>query len=104
MINALLFLVRQNTTFIRRLSVLSLEFSNQYTRTQKHTLFRDAVHHRAKHQDVCAAVSTASQAAVTAETCGAKHRQATDTLIITQHVFAIPTHDPSIFTGTITTK
>lgn len=53
------------------------------------TFFCDTVHHWAKYQDVCAAVSTSSQAAVAAKTCGAKHRQATDTLMITEHVLYV---------------
>lgn len=50
-----------------------------------HTFLCDAVDHGAKHQDVRAAVRTSPQPAVAAETCGAKHRQATDTLMITTH-------------------
>lgn len=50
-----------------------------------HTFLCDAVHHWAKHQNVCAAVCASSQAAVAAETCGAKHCQATDMLTITKH-------------------
>lgn len=50
----------------------------------KHTLFCDAVHDWTKNQDVCAAVGASSEAAVAAQTCGAKHRQATDTLMITE--------------------
>lgn len=46
------------------------------------TFLCDAVHHWSKHQDVCAAVSASSQAAVAAETCRARNRQATDTLMI----------------------
>lgn len=58
------------------------------THINSHT-FSDAVHHWAKHQDVSAAVSASSKAAVTAQTCGAKHRQATDTLIITPHTLYV---------------
>lgn len=45
------------------------------------TLLCDAVHHRAKHQDVCAAICAASQPAVTAEACRTRRRQNMDTLV-----------------------
>lgn len=50
-----------------------------------HTFLCDAVNHWTKHQDVCAAIRTSSQAAVAAETCGTKYCQATDTLVIAKH-------------------
>lgn len=58
---------------------------HKHKRNPKHTLFCDTVYNWTKNQDVCAAVSASSEATVTAQTCGAKHRQATDTLIITEH-------------------
>lgn len=45
--------------------------------------FCDAVHHRAKHQDVRAAVCAASQAAVTAQACRTERRRHMDTLVTT---------------------
>lgn len=58
-----------------------------------HTFLCDAVHHWAKHQDVCAAVGASAQAAVAAQTCGAKHCQATDTLMIIKYE---PCNSPSL--------
>lgn len=67
--------------------------------TNAHTFFCDTVHHWAKHQDVCAAVGASSQAAVAAKTCGAKHRQATDTLMTTRHILCyLYTHTHTIYT------
>ncbi len=45
------------------------------------TFLSDAVHHWAKNEYVCAAVSTAAKPAITAETCGANGCQARDTLL-----------------------
>ena len=57
------------------------------------TLLRDAVHHRAEHQDVRAAVGAAPQPAVTAQTCRTNRRPHTDTLagsfVLTQSAWLI---------------
>lgn len=50
------------------------------------TLLCDAVHHRAKHQDVCAAVCAASQPTVTAETC----RTRKETTTLCHHLVLMP--------------
>lgn len=44
---------------------------------------RDAVHHRAEHQDVRAAVRAASQPAVAAQACRTGRRHNMDTLVTT---------------------
>lgn len=69
-----------------------------------HTFLCDTVHHWTKNQDVRAAVSTSSQAAVAAKTCGAKHRQATDTLMITRHILYNSHRHPPAITDTINSE